>query len=136
MRNSCHSPAIATLNHLRRLLPYIPSFGPPALQRKLVDLIPHDGLRRITEFMDGMRRESTKIYRSKVDALARGDEAVTKQIGEGKDIMSILRMQLSTLRTCPLTEHIRARIVRANLEASAEDRLDEDELLGQMRFVP
>ena len=90
MRNSYYSPAIATLNHLRRLLPYIPSFGPPALQRTLVDLIPHDGLRRITEFMDGMRRESTKIYRGKLEALARGDEAVTKQIGEGKDIMSIL----------------------------------------------
>ena len=79
-----------TLHHLRGLLPYIPNIGPPALQRKLVDLIPHKGVRLMKKFVDGMHRESVKIYKAKLEALARGDEAVAKQVGEGKDIMSIL----------------------------------------------
>ena len=41
-------------------------------------------------FIDGLHQESVKIYNAKLDALARGDEAVSKQVGEGKDVMSIL----------------------------------------------
>jgi len=44
--------------------------------------------------------------------LAKGDEAVLKQLGEGKDIMSIL--------------------IRANSTASEADKLPEDELVAQM----
>ena len=42
------------------------------------------------DFIDRMHEESKGIYRSKLDALVRGDEAVAKQVGEGKDVMSIL----------------------------------------------
>ena len=79
-----------TLNHHRRLLPYIPTFGPPALQRKIVELVPHKGLQLIKTFIDGLHDESVKIYRAKLEALEDGDEAVAKQVGEGKDLMSIL----------------------------------------------
>ena len=41
-------------------------------------------------FIDRMHEESKRIYRAKLDALARGDEAVEKQVGEGRDVMSIL----------------------------------------------
>ena len=37
-----------------------------------------------------MRTRSREIYEQKKLALAQGDEAVKLQIGEGKDIMSIL----------------------------------------------
>ena len=78
------------MNHLRRLLPYIPSIGPRALQRKLVDLVPHQGVQQLKAFSDGMQEKSVGLYRSKLDALARGDEAVTRQLGEGKDILTIM----------------------------------------------
>ena len=41
-------------------------------------------------FVDGIKRESEKIYRAKLDALSQGNEAVTQQVGEGKDVLSIL----------------------------------------------
>lgn len=37
-----------------------------------------------------MHKMAKKIYESKKAALAAGDEAVVEQIGEGKDIMSVL----------------------------------------------
>lgn len=37
-----------------------------------------------------MHRRAVHIYEQKKRALEEGDESVTKQIGEGKDIMSIL----------------------------------------------
>lgn len=40
--------------------------------------------------MDIMDFTSREIYAEKTGALARGDEAVVRQIGKGKDIMSIL----------------------------------------------
>ena len=83
-------PALVTVDHLRRLLPYLPDFGSPALRRKLVEMVPHEGLQRMKAFVDTMHRRSVEIFREKQHALQRGDEAVMKQVGEGKDIMSIL----------------------------------------------
>ncbi|ESK90096.1 hypothetical protein Moror_7835 [Moniliophthora roreri MCA 2997] len=48
-----------------------------------------------------------------MQALNQGDEAVVEQIGRGKDIMSVL--------------------IKENLKASEEDKLNEDELIGQVR---
>lgn len=44
-----------------------------------------------------MDRTSTEVLANKRAALAQGDEAVMKQIGQGKDIMSILRTCQSLL---------------------------------------
>ncbi|KAI0716897.1 cytochrome P450 [Earliella scabrosa] len=105
-------PALVTVDHLRRLLPYLPDFGSPALRRKLVEMVPHEGLQRMKAFVDTMHRRSVEIFREKQRALQRGDEAVMKQVGEGKDIMSIL--------------------MRANMAAAEEDRMPEDELIAQV----
>ena len=78
------------MDHHRRLLPYIPEVGPRWMQRLFASLVPHNGVRRMKDFIDRMHEESKGIYRSKLDALVRGDEAVAKQVGEGKDVMSIL----------------------------------------------
>ncbi|KAI0754308.1 cytochrome P450 [Daedaleopsis nitida] len=105
-------PALVAVDHLRRLLPYIPEFGNPSLRRRLVEMVPHDGVQQMKAFIDTMHRRSVEIYREKQRALELGDEAVTKQIGEGKDIMNIL--------------------MRANMAASEEDRLPEEELIAQV----
>ncbi|KAK1225694.1 hypothetical protein PQX77_011360 [Marasmius sp. AFHP31] len=54
---------------------------------------------------------STEIYQGKLRALEAGDEAVHEQMSRGKDIMSILMNQ--------------------NMKASDEDKLSEEELIGQ-----
>ncbi|KAI0760478.1 cytochrome P450 [Fomes fomentarius] len=105
-------PVSVKINALRRLLPYVIDIGPPWLRRKVLELIPHKGLHEMKEIVDTMHRRSVEIFEEKKRALEKGDEAVTQQVGEGKDIMSIL--------------------LRANMEASEEDRLPEKELIGQM----
>ena len=119
------------MNHLRRALPYIPQVGPPALQRALVGMIPHDGIQRVVTFIDRMHAEGKKIYRAKLDAFARGDEAVAKQVGEGRDVMSILS-ECPVLCSVIIMRSYFAALVRANTEAAEEDRLPEDEVVAQI----
>ncbi|KAF8199601.1 cytochrome P450 [Pholiota molesta] len=77
----------------------------PRVRRFLMDLLPWKALHDIRDISD-------LFHKTKRRALAEGDEAVERQIGQGKDIMSIL--------------------MRANMEASMEDALTEEELLGQV----
>ncbi|KAI1794335.1 cytochrome P450 [Ganoderma leucocontextum] len=105
-------PALVKMNHLRRALPYLPEIGTPAFRAKLVDMFPHEGVQGVKRFIDTIHRRSIEIYREKVRALNLGDEAVARQVGEGKDIMSIL--------------------MRANLMAAEEDRLPEAEVIAQI----
>ena len=71
------------------MIPYLPARG-KKVQRWLLDRLPHAGLQRIKEIVDTMHRCSVSIFESKKAALAAGDESVLRQVGEGKDIMSIL----------------------------------------------
>ncbi|RPD54893.1 cytochrome P450 [Lentinus tigrinus ALCF2SS1-7] len=106
-------PTMTGIQLLRRLLPYVPDFGTPALRRKLLELVPNPAVQKMKDIVDTMWRRSEEIYESKKRALEQGDsKAVAQQIGEGKDIMSIL--------------------LQANMNAAEQDRLPEEELLGQM----
>ncbi|RPD54899.1 cytochrome P450 [Lentinus tigrinus ALCF2SS1-7] len=105
-------PTITDIHFLRRLLPYVTDFGTPVLRRKLLELVPNPAVQKMKDIVDTIWRQSEEIYESKKRALEQGDEAVAQQIGEGKDLMSIL--------------------LQANMNAAEEDRLPEEELLGQM----
>jgi len=73
-------------------------FGTPKFRRFIVDLIPWKTLHQAREVVDIMHQTSVEIINSKKRALQEGDETVAKQIGQGKDIISILRMAFSFLR--------------------------------------
>jgi hypothetical protein len=49
-------------------------------------------MHELRDIVDVMHNTSVEILESKKRALEEGDQAVAKQIGGGKDIMSILRM--------------------------------------------
>ncbi|KAI0754321.1 cytochrome P450 [Daedaleopsis nitida] len=108
-------PAQVKTSLLRRLLPYIPKGGSPWLRRKILEYIPHEGIQQEKAIVDIMHLRSVEIYEEKKRALEQGDEAIMEQVGEGKDIMSIL--------------------LRENMNASQEDKLPEDELIGQMSTI-
>ena len=76
---------------LRRVLPYVPDIGSAWLREKLFELVPHEGMQKVKAIVDVMHRRSVEIFEEKKRELEKGDEAVVHQIGEGKDIMSILR---------------------------------------------
>lgn len=73
------------------LSPYIPNFGSSRLKRKIVDWIPDKNVQRLKAIVDIMYKRSQQIFQDKLAASKGGDAAAKLQIGEGKDIMSILR---------------------------------------------
>ncbi|KAI0917649.1 hypothetical protein AcW1_010348 [Taiwanofungus camphoratus] len=105
----------AQLEQVRLVLPSVPlvcKLGPAWFRRMLLDMIPWPQLQRLKDIVDTMSDKSTEIFLSKKRALQRGDESVLRQVGEGKDIMSIL--------------------MKANVEASDDDKMPDHELIAEM----
>ena len=115
-------------------LPVLMKLGPPRFRRTLVNLVPSEKVRRLRVAVDTMHNTAVEILESKRRALQEGDEAMTRQIGRGKDIISILSMNhaVSVHRFLILITAFSATLVKANMEASAADRLTEEEVVGQV----
>ncbi|KAI8972816.1 cytochrome P450 [Trametes punicea] len=105
-------PALSVMRGLQQYLPLFEAIVPPGWRRPIAELLPWPALHRIIKIKDTIHRRSTEIYQQKKSALLSGDEALKQQVGEGKDLISIL--------------------LRANMAASEEDKLPEEELIGQM----
>ncbi|KAI0761511.1 cytochrome P450 [Trametes elegans] len=105
-------PATMQINILRRILPYLPEIGSPWFNRKILELIPHKGLQKLKSIVDKLHERAVFIYKEKKDAIERGDEAISHKVGEGRDLMSIL--------------------LQANMAAEEEEKLPEEELIGQV----
>ncbi|KAM5544699.1 hypothetical protein V8D89_001597 [Ganoderma adspersum] len=97
---------------IRVFLPILVHIGTPAFRRRAVELIPLEGVQSMRHISDVLYERSVRIFADKKAALAKGDEALKHDIGEGQDIMSIL--------------------LRENVLASNDDRLPDDELIAQV----
>ncbi|EPQ53108.1 cytochrome P450 [Gloeophyllum trabeum ATCC 11539] len=97
------------------ILPYLMKIGSPRFRRFMVEITPNKKIRRIKEMIDIMWKTSLNIYQTKVAALSKGDEALAKEVGQGKDIITLL--------------------LRANMMASEEERLPLSQVLGQMTYT-
>ncbi|KAI0373128.1 cytochrome P450 [Pilatotrama ljubarskyi] len=97
---------------MRRLLPYAERMGPAWFRRRAVKWIPNRAAQQMREISEALYTTSLTIVNEKKAALERGDEALKHQVGEGKDIMSVL--------------------LRANMNASEEDRLKDEEVIAQV----
>jgi hypothetical protein len=64
--------------------------GTPKFRRFILDLIPWKDLHQLRDISDIIQKTAVQIINSKKRALKDGDEAVARQIGQGKDILSIL----------------------------------------------
>ncbi|KAJ3548741.1 hypothetical protein NM688_g5258 [Phlebia brevispora] len=105
-------PTAGQCLNYRMLAHHLSKLGPASLRGKIVELLPDPNLRALKNIVDVMHMRSIEILEDKRRALREGDAAVEEQIGEGKDIMSIL--------------------LRANMSTSEEDKLSEEELIAQM----
>lgn len=116
----------------RFFIPLLVKLGPASFRRFLLDLTPNPDLQKVKKIVDVMSETSGDIYREKLSALNNGDESVLRQMGEGKDVMSILCKSL--LLDDPIDFFPdKLATVKANLRASVEERLPENELIAQMR---
>ncbi|KAF5343165.1 hypothetical protein D9758_017051 [Tetrapyrgos nigripes] len=93
----------------------VANFGPPALRRWILDSLPWNGGHQIRDMSDYAWALSKQILEGKMRALEEGDEAVQRQVGKGKDVMSIL--------------------IKLNMTEEKGNKLDEDEVLGQMSLL-
>ncbi|KAG6887811.1 hypothetical protein C0995_012548 [Termitomyces sp. Mi166 len=84
------------------LLPTLVKIGSPRFRRWVVDHFPYRNLHEIRDIVDTWDRTTIKIFEGKKQALEEGDEVLAKQIGQAKDLLSIL--------------------MKANMEASEKDR--------------
>lgn len=124
-------PALFSVGALRFLTPYLKYLGSPSFRRFLMKTLPLPELQKLSAIVDWVDRESRQVYELKKQALLSGDEALLEQVGEGKDIMSILRTspKLHLLDTYCRADFI---TVKANMLAPEDDRLPEEELIGQI----
>lgn len=74
----------------RIFLPIAVKLGPASFRRRVVDMLPSSNIQRMKDISDILHARSVQIFNEKKAALARGDDAIKHQIGEGRDIMSIL----------------------------------------------
>ncbi|THU92316.1 cytochrome P450 [Dendrothele bispora CBS 962.96] len=86
--------------------------GPSGFRRWVLDTIPWENAHKLRDMSDYMWVLSKEILAGKRKALEEGDDAVARQVGKGKDLVSIL--------------------MKLNMEESSENKLDEDEILAQI----
>lgn len=84
------SPTLQSIIFFTMFTPLVYGVGPTWLQRRILEVFPHRGVRKMKKIVDLMEERATMIYKAKKAALLQGDEAVVRQLGEGKDIMSVL----------------------------------------------
>lgn len=73
------------------ILPLVHNIGPPKFRRWVVDRFPWKPLREMRDIVDILQSTAEEVVETKRRAMAEGQEAVQKQVGRGKDVISILR---------------------------------------------
>ncbi|KAJ7336312.1 cytochrome P450 [Mycena albidolilacea] len=107
MQVTSHKMALAA----RYILPWAVTIGSPKFRRFIVGIVPWKNLHDVRDILDTLYSTAVHIYNSKKAALEAGDEAVSSQIANGKDIH----------------QHFN--------NASLSERLSEDEIIGQLKCV-
>ncbi|KAI0270682.1 cytochrome P450 [Gloeopeniophorella convolvens] len=107
-----YMPTLSSLAYPRLLFPYVYNVFPAAFLKRVGRLLPWKRLHHLMDIADTMSASTKVLYEQRKKLLQDGDEATIKQVGEGRDVTSLL--------------------MRANVSASGADRLDEDEVLAQM----
>lgn len=72
--------------------PYILPYVPKPLRKLIGPFLPFANMRKLRDVAMTMDQQARLIFGGKMAALEKGDAAVVQQIGEGKDILSILGM--------------------------------------------
>ena len=85
------SPQVAKGISLFILSRHLRWFGTKALHRRIVELYPTANVQRLKDIADILHERSVLIFNEKKAALQAGDDALKHQIGEGRDVMSVLR---------------------------------------------
>lgn len=92
---SNYSPSFSVLMFFGPFIHYVDWFGTPAFRRWIGNHLPFRRLRDVKSVADTIHEQANNIFRDKKAAIQAGDDAMIQEVGEGKDIMSILRKSMS-----------------------------------------
>ncbi|KAI0042915.1 cytochrome P450 [Auriscalpium vulgare] len=109
------SPSLSKVAPWRPLFPLISTIIPPKILRFGAMCLPWPDLHNLIRISDEIHANASAIFEKKKALLNEGDAAFMDQIGEGKDIITIL--------------------LKANLNASEQDRLPDEQILSQMSML-
>jgi hypothetical protein len=73
------------------MIPWAVKLGPAWVRRLIVAAMPLEHVTLLKHFSDILWNTANEVLTSKQDAVSKGDASMAEQIGQGKDIMSILR---------------------------------------------
>lgn len=119
---------------IRTALPLCPEIWVTSFRRWVLDnLVPIAKIQRLKNLSDTINAEAAQVVAQRRLAIQSGEGAILQEVGEGKDIMSVLCTVLSLPFILHLTKLKLA--VRANMKAEESERLGEDELAAQTAFV-
>ncbi|KAI9461967.1 cytochrome P450, partial [Lactarius psammicola] len=93
-------------------LSYVGKICPPKILKFVGRMLPWPSLNQIIDVAEILNVNARRIYETKKRLLESGDDTTVKQIGDGKDIISVL--------------------MRANAATSKHDRLSEEEIVAQV----
>lgn len=122
---------MAPLFLLVRFIPFFSRIGSASFRKKVVERFPNARVRKLAAISEALDTTAKEILRTKRAAIAAGDQAVSEQIGQGKDIMSVLRMFF--LFRFYVFRSLRNYLVKAQMSAAAEDKMPDNELLGHIK---
>ncbi|KAJ8464055.1 hypothetical protein ONZ51_g9852 [Trametes cubensis] len=108
-------PTLVKLHLWRPVLPWLKRLFPLSVLRYLASVFPWYPVRHMQAISDNVYETSRQVLRRKGELLKQGDEVMRQEIGEGKDLMSIL--------------------LRQNVMGLEGERLTEDDILGQMSLL-
>ena len=86
-------PALGKTAVSRQFLPLSIRLLPLSIRNLAASILPWKSYQQLRNILHVMDCYSEEVFEAKKKALAKGDEAVMRQIGQGKDIMSILSMR-------------------------------------------
>lgn len=86
------------LTLFRRAIPYLPDVF-PWLKRKFVERFPNKNVQKLRRIVGTMHEKAVEIYEEKKRTIEQGDDALKNKVGEGKDLMSILRKSSNSFPT-------------------------------------
>lgn len=97
------------------ILPRVAHIGSPRFRRWVVDMLPWKKLHVLRDMVDVMHNTSKEIIQEKKRTLEASGDTILEQVEDAKDVISIL--------------------LKANLASSEEERMSDDELIGQMTTI-
>ena len=118
----------------RSLFPHVSKIFPAKVLKFVGKKLPWPDLIHIIDLAETLNVHARGIYETKKRLLGLGKDATVTQIGDGKDIISILCACITDL-VAAFSEQMGSFTVRANAEASEPDRMSEEEIVAQIMYA-